>query len=126
MNKRFVRTALVGIFLALLVVRSPVSMAWADGFFRDMDDLPLMTGLTERTDGSMIFDSGSGRIVESFAEGKIALQAVLDFYASTLPQLGWTQDAPGVFSREGETLKLAFPEPGEILTVRFTLSPTKE
>jgi len=132
MKRRFLRTTVVAMFLALLVVRAPL----ADGFFRDMEDLPLMAGLTERADDSMIFDSGSGRIVESFAEGRVRKQAVLDFYASTLPQLGWRQDAPGVFSREGETLMLAFPNSATIsgssssadrlLTVRFTLSPAKE
>lgn len=128
MRKRLISTIVMAMFLTLLAVRAPL----ADGFFKDIDDLPLMVGLTERADGSMIFDSGSGRIVESFAEGKVTRQAVLDFYALTLPQLGWKQYAPGVFRREGETLKLAFPETGTIsedgrpLTVRFTLSPAKE
>jgi len=132
MERRFVSTTVAAALLALLAVRAPL----ADGFFRDIDDLPLMTGLTENADGSMIFDSGSGRIVESFAEGKVARRAVLDFYASTLPQLGWRQGAPGVFRREGETLKLAFPDSAIIsgtgsgadrpLTVRFTLSPARD
>ncbi len=131
MKRRFLRSAVVATFLVLLVVRAPL----ADGFFKDIDDLPLMAGLVESTDGSMIFDSGTGRIVESFAEGKVVKQAVLDFYTSTLPQLGWRQDAPGIFKREGEILKLAFPGAGTIsgqdqnkdrpLTVRFTLSPAK-
>ena len=126
--KYFIRTTVVALFMALLVVRAPL----AEGFFRDIDDLPLMQGLVESKDGSMIFDSGNGRIVESFAEGTVGKQAVLDFYAATLPQLGWQEYAPDTFKRDGETLKLAFPGhnpisgKGQQLSVRFTLSPAKD
>ncbi|MBT3237201.1 MAG: hypothetical protein HOK06_05520 [Rhodospirillaceae bacterium] len=127
MNEHSART----VFIAALFAVFMHGTALAEGFFRDIDDLPLMKGLSESTTGSMIFDSGSGRIVESFAEGKVSSEAVLEFYASTLPQLGWQQDAPDTFRREGEILKLAFPGAATArgkdapLTVRFTLSPAK-
>lgn len=93
-------------------------------FLSTIEDLPLMPGLTEDADRSMVFDAPSGRIVETFATGRgVGKDQVVDFYARTLPQLGWRADDGARFVREGEVLVLEFAEGGPALTVRFALSP---
>jgi hypothetical protein len=81
---------------------------------------------------SVVFDAPGGRVVEAWAEGAVSPAAVLAFYGSTLPQLGWTASAPDLFRREGETLRVEFPPAGQpsvtpaaagALRVRFYLSP---
>lgn len=87
-----------------------------------------MPGLAQVTDRATIFDAPAGRVVEAYAEGAVGRDAVRAFYARTLPQLGWRADGADRYAREGETLRLEFPEawpdsaPNRLL-VRFFLSP---
>ncbi len=76
-------------------------------FFSSVPDMPLMDGLTELTDQTVVFDKPEGRIVESVAliEGP-APANVLSFYNETLPQLGWARIADLSFKRENEVLKV--------------------
>lgn len=115
---------------ATLAIAAP---AWAvDNFVSGIDDLPLMTGLSPLAGQNVVFDAPGGRVVEAWAEGAVTRAAVLKFYGSTLPQLGWNSPAPGVFRRDSETLRLEFPSAtphgaapaaaGAIL-IRFYLSP---
>ena len=110
-------------------VGAPVGGEGAVGFVGGMEDLPLMAGLTEISGAGMVFDTPAGRIVEAFASGAVSRARVVAFYAATLPQLGWRQDAETLFKREGELLMLEFPQPAAAgpvtapVTVRFVLSP---
>ena len=92
-------------------------------FVAGLEDLPLMPGLNELTGSGFAFDSATGRIVEAYATGDLDQQQVLDFYAETLPQLGWEQASPRGFKREGERLSIEFVKGGNPLTVRFSLAP---
>src|SRR5690348_4153867 len=100
--------------LALLLA-ALLSPAWtspaaaADRFVAGIDDLPLMAGLAPVAGQNVVFDAPGGRVVEAWAQGSVSREAVLSFYGSTLPQLGWTTSAPGLFRRDGETLRLEFP-----------------
>jgi hypothetical protein len=96
-----------------------------DSFVSGIDDMPLMPGLRQLVERNVVFDAPSGRIVEAYAEGQVARDAVRRFYARTLPQLGWRKRTGDFYSREGETLRLEFPDArsGGITTVRFFLSP---
>jgi hypothetical protein len=97
----------------------------AEPFVTGIEDMPLMPGLTQLAERNVVFDAPSGRIVEAYAEGPVAREAVLGFYARTLPQLGWRGQGDR-YVREGETLRLEFPDArpgsGRVL-VRFFLSP---
>lgn len=93
-------------------------------FVSVVDDLPLMGGLSEVGEG-VEFATPQGRIAEASATGRLQAQAVLDFYAKTLPQLGWTQYSATRFVREGETLDLVLSEKNGALQVRFSLAPTE-
>jgi len=124
------RPTRLGTLFALILVGGIVAAALAGedrplDFVGDIEDLPLMAGLSEVPGVGMVFDTPSGRIVEAVASGPVTKAQVLGFYASTLPQLGWRQDAETVFRREGERLKLEFPASEEAgpVTVLFALSP---
>ena len=117
---------------ALLVVAAALPAWAADAFVHGVDDLPLMAGLSPLAGQGVVFDAPGGRIVEAWAEGAVSRTAVLSFYGSTLPQLGWTAAAPDMFRRDGETLRLEFPAAAPhgaappaagTLVIRFYLSP---
>ena len=111
---------------AALILLLAAGAAYAQAkFVPGFEDLPLMPGLVASTEGAVIFDAPTGRIVEAQAMGRASAVRVMDFYTETLPQLGWHAAGPeGTFEREGELLKLAISEPerGQI-TVRFSLAP---
>lgn len=98
----------------------------ADPFVNGIDDMPLMPGLTQLADRNAVFDTPSGRIIEVYAEGEVGREAVRSFYAQTLPQLGWRGQGSDRYVREGETLRLEFPDArpgGRRILIRFFLSP---
>lgn len=98
-------------------------------FVGGFEDMPLMAGLNETGEAGMVFDTPAGRIVETYATGAVSRDAVVEFYAATLPQLGWRRIGETEFRREGEVLRLEFPDAetaaGGVagLTVRFALTP---
>lgn len=106
---------------ALMMVAGPVLAI--PGYVEGMEDVPLMAGLQSLPAHTVAFDSPRGRIVAAYASGTVKIGQVQAFYATTLPQLGWQAVAPGVFRREGETLRLEYDQAGAALTVRFALSP---
>lgn len=99
-----------------------------------------MNGLRERPELGLLFDTPAGRIVESFAAGKVAPAMVLDFYRHSLPQLGWRladaetgkqTDAGEVrFIRDNEMLEIDFPQTSPPITdetlIRFRIAPRAE
>ncbi len=89
-----------------------------------VDDLPLMAGLKEALDQGVVFDAPQGRIVQAYASGPLSRAQVENFYAATLPQLGWRAAGPLRFNREGEQLTLEITETGgPSVTVLFILTP---
>ena len=88
-----------------------------------VEDLPLMPGLIERTEKSLVFDKPGGRIVEAEAFGRLERGAVETFYAQTLPALGWVAQGAGVYRRDEEVLRLEFGRESGSLSVRFTINP---
>lgn len=95
-------------------------------FLADMDDMPLAPGLTEIDAERVVFDKPEGRIVRTAAQGAVTQQAVREFYADTLPALGWTTAAGqgrGLqFERERERLEITI-EAGPPVLVRFAVQP---
>ncbi len=86
-------------------------------------DLPLMPGLTEVAGAGVVFDKPSGRIVETYVQGEVARDAVLDFYRRSLPALGWEEMGGAGFRRECERLRLEFVSEEGPLVLRFSLHP---
>lgn len=97
-------------------------------FFTGVEDLPLMPGLAEVPADTMVFDSPEGRFAEAYAVGRVGRTEVLDFYARTLPQLGWRGAGPVEYRREGEVLTIEFlaGDGDAPLTVRFAVSPASD
>lgn len=118
--------ALAGV-LASLAAAPMTAPAFADGvqaeFLAGFDDLPLMPALRQNSEGVTVFESPYGRIAESYASGATTRAAVLEFYAATLPQLGWARTGETTFRREEEELTLDVTENGDGVTVRFHVSP---
>lgn len=113
----------LGFLLAMLVLLQAAPAFSAAGFVPGFEDLPLAPGLEAVPDSGVSFDSAAGRIVEAYAAGPVAQDAVAAFYAETLPQLGWTIDTATRYWREGEELLLEFNRKDGVVTVRFALSP---
>lgn len=110
------------LFLAVAILAAPPAAA-DGGFVGGVEDLPLMPGLAEVNGAATVFDAPQGRIVETFASGAVAPEAVREFYAQTLPQLGWIAQSATEFRREGERLMLEIIAGTDATTVRFTLAP---
>ncbi|HYH22935.1 MAG TPA: hypothetical protein VD995_30360 [Azospirillum sp.] len=110
---------IVGFTLAGGVVSAPAAAAETAAFVAGMGDVPVMPGLSPAAEEPLVFDKPTGRIVETVLHGRVERRAVLDFYARTLPQLGWKRAADTRFQREAEELRLEFANG----TVRFVLMP---
>jgi hypothetical protein len=108
-----------------IMLGGTVATAAADnaGFVAGVEDLPLMPGLTELSGSGYAFGSSNGRIVEAYATGDVSQQQVLDFYSSTLPQLGWEAATNRSYRRQGERLAIEFVKGTGPLTVHFTVTP---
>ncbi len=115
---------LFGVLLTGALLFGAAMPAWAGGGFVSVyEDLPLAPGLAEVPGSALSFDSADGRIVEADARGRADTAAVLKFYHSTLPQLGWTEDGPGRFHRDQDSLRIDVTGQGAEATAHFTISP---
>jgi hypothetical protein len=108
------------LFLVLfLMLPAP---AGADGFFTSVKDLPLMAGLHEVPGTALLYDKPEGRLVELVARGPVSKKAAQDFFARTLPQLGW-QPRAGSWHRDGEILRLGYSRENDELVVYLSINP---
>ncbi len=80
-------------------------------FFTSLQDVPLMPGLTELTEYTVVFDKPEGRIIESVASiESLTPEAIRTYYEASLPQLGWNRIGDDYFARQGEYLRMNFEE----------------
>ena len=116
------------VFFAFSTIATPsIVQSQATVFFSVIDDLPLMPGLRENTDGALSFDTANGRIAEITASGSVEAGVVIDYYARILPQLGWELKTSDRYVREDEYLKIEVARSNgnkTQVTVHFRLSPT--
>ena len=121
------------IILALMIALAPCFTGFAHakapagaGFFHAVEDLPLMPGMTEVTEESVVFDQPDGRVVQVGARAGNGVTGgqVAAFYSETLPQLGWQAEGTAGFVREKERLTIEYGAVmGGPLPVRFTIKP---
>ena len=109
--------------LLLLGLLAAAAAPAADAFVAGTEDLPLMPGLAPVRDAGVVFDKPQGRIVEAQATGKVTRAAVLRFYETTLPELGWAAEGRQSWRREGERLRIDIKGRDGDVRVGFTLSP---
>lgn len=104
-------------FVFIMFFMLAIVAAEAQGFLSAAPEIPLAPGLQENESGMFIFDKPEGRIVSMEAISAEPAAQILDFYAATLPNLGWTMSsAPSsdsgseknmlVFTREREELNI--------------------
>ncbi len=127
----FTRADPLSFMLALLVAASvlwPAHGLRADpaAFVSVIEDLPLMAGLIEDPEAAVVFETASGRIAETVASGTGDPQEAAEYYATTLPQLGWHLESRTRYRREGEVLSIEITaddsRPGQI-AIYFRLTP---
>ena len=111
---------MLGMFIAGGAMSRPLAQA---AFFSTVEDLPLMSGLLEIVEEGMVFDKPEGRIVEVVAAGAVLRGAVVAYYESTLPELGWHREGGAEFVRSGEVLRYRLGTVGEMTEIRFTIAP---
>ena len=85
-----------------------------------------MQGMQEITDSGVVFDKAEGRIVEeSVKTAHLTENQVNSFYNETLPALGWRQESPQRFHRNGEQLIVNVDKLRSEGLVRFAVSPSQ-
>ena len=120
MKKIFLTSAII----VSLAACSKIGQGQVD-FVQGMPDVPLMEGFTIEHEKSSIFDTTSGKIVESVAVGVATPKEVEAFYTDTLPHLGWAEADTLAFLKEGEELKITTERNVKLTTIHFYLSPSE-
>jgi hypothetical protein len=113
----------VVVALGLVCCTALAAALRADGFLSRVEDLPLAPGLAEDFGAGFSFDSAGGRLVDAYARGDVSAESVLEFYAQTLPQLGWTIAGAAQYVRNGERLNLEIVRGADGIVVHYSLSP---
>ena len=119
-----IRVSIVLFLIAAFGTLTPTVSNGAENtpiFFAGIEDLPLAPGLHEIRDEGLIYDTSAGRIVQAYAQGTGTIDTVIEFYRTTLPQLGWQVLGKTLFRREAETLefKISRTAGGVRLAVRL-------
>ena len=124
LNKRLYKIIVSFFLLTFLVI--PLQ-AFGQKYLSFVADLPLPPGFVEEVDASLSFNKLEGRIVEAKARGNSSKNAVVSFYNTTLPRLGWkkynTSGALNSWLRAGEVLEIVSKEKNNILIVKFSITP---
>lgn len=125
-NVRGCGVRLIIAVLAFFLMTAP-AMAQTPEFAHDIDDLPIMAGLSDTGTG-YVFQVASGRrLAEVQLRGMTSADEIEAYYQSVLPSLGWvaTPEQSRRYTRERETLRLVIGTAADGATVvRFLLSPT--
>ena len=93
-------------------------------FFESLQDVPVMQGLVELKDYTLVFDKPEGRIVEMVAkiEGG-GINEARQYYSQSLPQLGWSRSSEDNYIRGNEHLSLNFEREQQESFLRITVEP---
>lgn len=93
-----------------------------------IEGVPLMLGLVELADDTVVFDKPEGRIIDATVSGAVLLSDAYAYYHSALIETGWTPLLRKVIDgilvvRGGEVLHLRFRREADETAVHFSLSP---
>ncbi|MGB0719300.1 MAG: hypothetical protein ACPGRX_02440 [Bdellovibrionales bacterium] len=120
------------LIIACLCVAALPCAAGDAVFFRAIPDIPLPAGFDEITGESLVFDKEEGRIVQALAIAPVGAATaytqlgegiVFDFYAQSLPQLGWRALGRGAYSRKDERLAITIEQSDSFLILSITVAP---
>ncbi|MFP6747720.1 MAG: hypothetical protein VCD66_09020 [Alphaproteobacteria bacterium] len=122
-----VKNSILAAFVAAaLAMPGAASGQGSDGFVAGVTDVPLMPGLREIPEATLVYDKPDGRLVRTAARGQGRPAELWKFYEETLPQLGWRRLGRGHFVRDGESLRISVEKIGSELIVRFAIAPGSE
>lgn len=110
------------LILLSFMICAPIQAAT---FIEGLEDVPIMTGMTQIPNDTLSFGNEESRLIEVILEGKkAAFGRVGNFYKTTLPQMGWIYQGKRartfVFEREGEIMEIS-KEAENPLRVRITV-----
>lgn len=112
------------LFLAFLSLIPLMAIAGEPQFFSELSDIPLMPGLYELADETVVFDKPEGRIVETAAVSETEnINKIKEFYDSTLPQLGWERLGSSDYIRQEEVLHMQTETRQGLNVVKLMVSP---
>lgn len=98
---------------------------WAGTFIDGMDDIPLMAGTQQVHSATISFGNDESRFDEAYITSKkVSFSKVVDFYKTTLPQLGWkfvsNKENSLHFERDMEVLDIVLEKNKPVL-IRMTI-----
>ena len=103
-SKGICAAVLVG--AAGVMIVAPTAAAQKTAFVSALDDVPLPATFSE-TGEAVVFETIAGRILQIEAIGVGDRAGVREYYALSLPQLGWRQEEDAfAFIRGGERLEI--------------------
>lgn len=91
-------------------------------------DLPVPEKFELKENSSNIFDVREGKIVDAVFTGDGSRDGVIEFYAQTLPELGWDVLSNTRFERNREILEIIIVEDifSDEMEVTYSLRPSAE
>lgn len=122
---------MLAVLLAVMVICGHAGQARAFDYVDGLEAVPVMPGLHQSPEGSLIFDKPEGRILEARLSGDVDRERVLAYYRRTLPSLGWNvrihQSPDRILMQRGdESLSLEWIGPsvaGGPASLIFRLNP---
>lgn len=96
-------------FFFIFQADSALSSQFIEGF----EDIPLLSGLTQSSEGALSFGNEEAGFTETtLTAGKsLTFSKIKQFYTETLPQMGWTPlsaaDTTFSFMRENDILEIS-------------------
>lgn len=106
----------------LFIGSGSIALADQSEFLEAIPDVPVMQGMEEMQDYILVFDKPEGRIIETLVHtDDISQESIRNYYAQTLPQLGWRKSGSDEFVREQEKLSLQYEDD----FLKITISPNR-
>ena len=126
-STQYTALSTAALLVLALVLAFPVTgraFDYIDGF----DAVPVMDGMAQTDDGSLIFDKPGGRILEATIIGPVDHLSAMRFYDQTLRSLGWSPVGPAAtgkaqYAREDEALQIEQLDANGDTTLIFRLNP---
>ena len=82
----------------------------AEQFLEGTEDVPLMAGMVYSQEETFSIDNEDGRLYFSKTLTSENVEKIWRFYEETLPQMGWNEIEKGLFTRDGDTLRIGVYE----------------
>ena len=92
-------------------------------FINGLEDIPMYKKMEYVEDSLILFDKIDGRYVSVEIAGDYDESKVLKFYKKILPNLGWKEKKPLIFTRNSETLEIISKKEKDQVYIKFNIFP---